>query len=157
MASSSPTRFGLLLSIAIFGLGGCSMSEITGTYSEESFDRLVDQDHLVLVKFGSYSCGPCNRLDEELKAIKADPPEGLEIHSISLCGNQDLARKFKITGIPRMMLFRDGEKLGDHVGFQTEDQIRSWIGSMNGVVGDVHTNPFAAKTNSENETLPHKS
>ena len=112
------------------------MSEVTGTYSEESFDRLVDQDNLVLVKFGSYSCRACNRLDEELNAIKADPPKGLEIHSISLCGNQDLARKFKITGIPRMMLFRDGEKLGDHVGFQTEDQIRSWIGAMNGANND---------------------
>jgi thioredoxin-like negative regulator of GroEL len=154
----SQTRFGLLLAITIIGLGsGCSMSEITGTYSEESFDRLISQDKLVLVKFGSYSCGPCNRLDEELKAIKADPPEGLEIHSISLCGNQDLARKFKIRGIPRMMLFREGEKLGDHVGYQSEQQIRGWISSVNGVVGDVHSNPFAAKTSSEDQASPHKS
>ncbi len=154
----SPSRIGLLLTIAIICLGGgCSMSEITGSYSEESFDRLIGQDKLVLVKFGSKSCGPCNRLDEELDSIKADPPAGVEIHSLSLCGNQDLARKFKITGIPRMMLFREGQKLGDHVGYQSEEQIRSWISSQNNIVGDVHSNPFATKAPNGNEVTPQKS
>ncbi|KLU06862.1 Thiosulfate sulfurtransferase, rhodanese [Rhodopirellula islandica] len=152
------TRIGLLFCIAIIGLGsGCSMSEITGSHSEESFDQLIGQDKLILVKFGSSSCGPCNRLDEELAAIEADPPAGFEIHALSINANRDLARKFDITGIPRMILFRSGQKLGDQVGYQTEEQIRSWISSQNVIVGDVHSNPFAAKSASEIDSTPHNS
>ncbi|MEO9592439.1 thioredoxin family protein [Rhodopirellula bahusiensis] len=151
-------QFCLLLSIAIIGFGGgCSMSEITGAYSEESFEQLIDQDKLILVKFGSSTCGPCNRLDEELAAIESDSPKGLEIHCLSVCSNQDLAYKYNITGIPRMMLFRNGQKLGDHVGYQSEGQIRSWISSQNNIAGQVHANPFATKATSDHVSTPKKS
>lgn len=128
---------------------GCTQSPIavTDQYTEAEFGELIDQDKLVLVKFGATWCGPCNMLDQELKSIKADPPPGVEVHSVDIDSNPGLASRFGIEGIPRMMLFRSGEKLGDQVGYQDESMIRSWItsagGTAGGTIGDVTENPYA--------------
>lgn len=141
----------LMLATATLVLGcGGSMSEITGSYTAASFEKLISQDKLILVKFGSSSCGPCNRLDDELAAIEADPPKGLEVHYLSVGSNQDLARKLDIRGIPRMMLFRNGRK----VGFQDQNRIRSWVNSLGGSIGDVHSNPFAMDVTQHDESSP---
>ena len=125
---------------------GCNVSELTGHFSEQSFNDLIEQDKLVLVKFGSSSCPPCNRLDEELSSLESAGMDDLVIRRLSVGSHQDLARKYEIRSIPRMMLFRGGQKLGDKVGFHTEDQVRSWVTAYGGGAidtGTVQSNPFA--------------
>ncbi|WP_186775343.1 thioredoxin family protein [Rubripirellula tenax] len=77
----------------------------------------------MLVKLGSTSCGPCNRLDTELAPLQSSGVKDLEIRCLSVSANKDMAEKHQVNGIPRMILFRNGEKLSDVVGFQSQDQI----------------------------------
>ncbi|MGN0034135.1 MAG: thioredoxin [Coriobacteriales bacterium] len=88
-----------------------------------NFDELVlKADKPVLVDFWAAWCGPCRMVRPILEKLAG------EMTSVTFYGlNVDLvgtiARKYKITNIPTMMLFRNGEIVETIVGAQPKDKI----------------------------------
>ncbi|QDS89836.1 Thioredoxin [Rosistilla ulvae] len=91
-------------------------------YSEQQFDELVAQSPLTLIKFGAPWCGPCRMLDDELPNVTGE----VEIVSINVDNNPELSARYRVSGIPHMIMFRDGKKIDERMGFHSAAEISQW-------------------------------
>jgi thioredoxin 1 len=71
----------------------------------------------VLVDFWAEWCGPCRMVAPVLEQIANEEHGKLKIVKLNVDENQDTPQKFGVTGIPTMILFKDGEMVERIVGF----------------------------------------
>ncbi len=100
------------------------------TITPDAFEATVNQDQLVLVKFGAPWCGPCRMIDEELPKLAGGMGSDLEILRINVDNNPDLASEYGATSIPKMVLFRNGSVVSDRVGYMSAGELESWISNV---------------------------
>lgn len=125
---------------------GCSSSQHASSLPESNeteFRQQLEQPGLVLAKFGAPWCPPCREVDRELATIATDGDLQAEIVMINVDDERNLAREYQVTSIPRLMLFRNGNKIKDHVGFAKRDEIESWIRAASSVKpAEIQLNPL---------------
>lgn len=136
----------LLVGSLLFAMVGCvptpetATNEISGPITAAKFEEVVNQDKLVLVKFGATWCGPCRSVDEELASLSGELASDVEVLKIDVDDNPELAQEFQITGIPRILLVRSGEVIADKTGYMSKSQLQSWIGEHR--ISSVQENPY---------------
>lgn len=74
-----------------------------------NFNKLVNSGIPVLVDFYAEWCGPCKVLAPILREVAAEMGESAKIIKIDVDKNPELASKFRIRGVPTLLLFRKGE------------------------------------------------
>ena len=135
--------------LSLFALiAGCDFEAGAPPLSESSsteFQEKLARPGLMLAKFGAPWCPPCREVDRELAQLAAAGDVGAEIVTVNVDDEARLAEEYQISSIPRLMLFQDGHKVKDHVGYASRDEIQSWIRKAlaAGAVGDVQSNPWA--------------
>ncbi len=87
------------------------------TVTEENFESDVLNAKLpVLVDFWAEWCMPCKMIAPVLENL-AEKYEGkVTIGRLNVDDYGDLAMKYNITGIPALLLFKDGLVVNQHVG-----------------------------------------
>jgi len=89
------------------------MREIT----DQSFeDDVLGASTPVLVEFWAEWCGPCRPLPAILDAIAAEHPGKLEMVKINADDNMESAMKYRITSVPTMKVFVNGEVVKTIIG-----------------------------------------
>lgn len=132
--------FGFLLLGGLVPLGcrPSSMMEQAARYADSvdsdptaislaKFQETVNQDKIVVLKFGATWCGPCVKVDKELGRLADEMGEQIEVLKVDVDQNQDLASRYQVSSIPRIFLVKNGEILGDEIGYQSKDDLRNWI------------------------------
>lgn len=85
--------------------------------SDAEFDKVIAESKVpVLVDFWAPWCGPCQFLGPILSEIAEERAATLKVGKLNVDNNQETARKFGITGIPTMILFKDGQPVERLVG-----------------------------------------
>ncbi|MCA9140925.1 MAG: thioredoxin family protein [Planctomycetales bacterium] len=111
-----------------------------------------DGSELVLMKFGAPWCPPCRMVDKELRKLERSSLP-VEIRKIDVDERPEMASRYGVTNIPRLILLQDGRKVGDLVGYRSADDLAKWIknsASAEALAGKksnsnpsaVHANPF---------------
>ncbi len=96
--------------------------------SESNFDEVVGQaTGPVLVDYWAEWCGPCKMIDPILHELADEYGDRLTIAKVNIDDNAQLASRFKIRGIPTLMLFRDGEPQGTKVGAVTKSALKAFV------------------------------
>lgn len=85
---------------------------------EKDFDELI-KDGNVLVDFYATWCGPCKMLEGELEAIE----DNIKIVKVDIDKFQELTMDYRIMSVPTMILFKDGVKKEEIIGFHTSDEL----------------------------------
>lgn len=119
-----------LFSLTAWAVVGCEppqASRSAPTTTPVYFDTNMDGNQLVVVKFGATWCGPCRALDKELAELSGQLPADVEVLSIDVDENPELAERYGISSIPKLMLVRDGKILDEGIGYMSRKQIQNWI------------------------------
>jgi len=101
--------------------------------TDEEFEDIVKNGHkLVVVDFFAEWCMPCLMLSPVIEEL-ADKMKEVKFVKINVDDNQELARKFKISSIPCLVIFKDGVEVSRMVGGQTGEEIE---GRLSGFLGE---------------------
>ncbi len=135
-------RILMLAGLVVLATVGCSRPQEQFQVDSVELDSRLKQEGTVLVKFGATWCGPCRQLDSELEELAPLAKGKAEIVMIDIDDEPGLARRYEISSIPRLMLFQDGKKVHDSVGFVRADEMMSWIKNAAPTYGNVVANPY---------------
>ena len=87
------------------------------TISQDNFTAEVVQSQLpVVVDFWAEWCMPCKMIAPVLEQISQDYAGKLKVAKVNVDDNGEIAQKFNIVSIPTLLLFKDGEVVGQQVG-----------------------------------------
>jgi len=92
-----------------------------------SFNDIINKNTLVLVDFSAAWCGPCQTLAPILKEIKDELGEQLSILKIDIDKNQAVATKFKVQGVPTLILYKNGNQVWRQSGLQPKSELMKII------------------------------
>lgn len=93
--------------------------------TDATFDRdvLGVRGRPVLVDFWAAWCGPCQMLAPTLEQLAADADGKYLIAKLNTDENPRMAAQYKISGIPAMLIFKDGKQVDELLGLSPKQAI----------------------------------
>lgn len=84
--------------------------------NQGSFTSLINSKIPVLIDFHATWCGPCKTLAPVLDQVKLNLGDSVKIIKIDIDKNRSLAEKLNISGVPTLMVYRDGKLISRKSG-----------------------------------------
>lgn len=90
----------------------------------ENFDtEVLNSDKLTVVDFFANWCGPCRKLGPILEEVSEELAEKVKFAKIDTDENLDAAKKYQVSGLPTLLVFKDGEVVERMVGLMPKSSI----------------------------------
>ena len=101
------------------------MAIITGT--KENFNEVINGELPVLVDFWATWCGPCRMVSPFIEQL-ADEYEGkVAFMKVNVDEQPELCEKYRVSSIPNLVLFKDGDVLDQSAGARPKALIAQFI------------------------------
>ena len=96
--------------------------------SDASFESdVLNSGTPVLVDYWAEWCGPCKMIAPILHELADEYGDKLKIAKLNIDENQQVTSRYKIRGIPTLMIFENGEHQGTKVGALTKSALKSFV------------------------------
>jgi len=90
------------------------------TLTDKNFQQQT-KNRLVLVDFWAEWCAPCRMMAPVLNNVASELNGKAFVGKVNVDHFQSLAQKYKVRGIPTLVLFKDGKEVNRFVGVKTKD------------------------------------
>ncbi|MBS1958775.1 MAG: thioredoxin [Bdellovibrionales bacterium] len=97
-----------------------SQNVLTATDQNLESD-VMKSGQLTLVDFWAEWCGPCKALGPTIDALADQYAGRVKVFKLNVDENPDAAQRFRIRGIPTVVLLKDGQVIDQLVGNQPKD------------------------------------
>lgn len=128
------TAFFVLLIIYGIGMGNADTANkrkeqtMEITITKDNFEaEVLKSDKPVLVDFWAPWCGPCRMLAPFLAEIAEEKGDKIKVGKVNVDEEPDLAAKYGISGIPAILLFKNGQVVDTSVGFIPKQNLDGFI------------------------------
>ena len=104
------------------------MSDAILTLTDEEFEsQVINSKMPILVDYWAEWCGPCKMIAPILEEVANEMSDKVLIGKLNVDENSQTPPKYGIRGIPTLMLFKDGNAVGTHVGAVSKADLIKFI------------------------------
>ncbi len=89
---------------------------------QDQFEKLINQEKLVVVDYTATWCGPCRLVAPIIDQLAEDYQGKAEVVKVDLDQNKGNAKQYKIRSIPTVLIFKNGQEVDRIVGRATYEQ-----------------------------------
>ena len=82
---------------------------------------------VTIVDFFATWCGPCKMLSPVLEGLAGEMEGKVNFIKVDIDQSLELASEFQISSVPTMVIFKDGQKVDQLVGFLPKEKIQQAI------------------------------
>jgi thioredoxin 1 len=108
--------------------GAIPVSDKIVHVSDSDFEQVVlKADGPVLVDYWAEWCGPCKMIEPILHELADEYAGKLTVAKVNIDENQQVTARYKIRGIPTLMIFENGEHQATKVGALTKSALKSFV------------------------------
>lgn len=93
------------------------------TMDAKGFDDFINLYPVSLVDFYSPSCGPCIEMAPAVRHLALRYKYRVAFAKVNVAENQELARRYRIMGVPNFIIFSYGKRVTSLVGKKPESTI----------------------------------
>jgi thioredoxin 1 len=95
-----------------------------------NFDSIIQDSKPVIVDFHALWCGPCKVQSPVLKEIANELGDRIRVIKIDVDQNREIASRYKIQGVPTLMVFKNGEIKYKQAGVHSKIQLMNIITNL---------------------------
>ena len=99
-----------------------NISNVIEITNKAQFDEATKSEKLTIVDFWAVWCGPCRVLKPLLHKIAGEHPE-IQLLTVDVEANGDLAGEYNINSIPAVFMFKNWEIVDSFVWVMPENEI----------------------------------
>ena len=95
-----------------------------------NFDTIIQDSKPVVVDFHALWCGPCKVQSPVLKEIANELGDRIRVIKIDVDQNREIASRYRIQGVPTLMVFKNGEIKYKQAGVHSKPQLMNVINNL---------------------------
>jgi thioredoxin 1 len=97
--------------------------------TDANFDKeVLESQTPVLVDFTATWCGPCKMLAPIVEKIADEYKGTYKVGKLDIDDAPGITQRYGIRGVPTVMVFKDGQKAGQHVGVTNKENLVKLLG-----------------------------
>ena len=106
------------------------MSIVNISDTTEFNDKVLKADKPVLVDFWAPWCGPCKMVGPEVEAVEASVAGKVLVAKVNVDDHSELAEKYGVSGVPTLLVLKQGQEVSRMVGFRPRDVISAELNKV---------------------------
>jgi thioredoxin 1 len=99
-------------------------SQKVKAFNDSNFDQeVLKSSKPVLVDFTATWCGPCRALAPIIDQVAEELDGEVIVGKVDIDESPGVAGKLGVRGVPTVMVFKNGERVAQHVGLTTKQKL----------------------------------
>jgi thioredoxin 1 len=100
------------------------------TLDDNNFKEFITKYPLSLVDFWAAWCAPCREMAPRLRRLSKIYKGEIAFGKLDIQTNDDIAKEYKIMGIPHCVVFKNGKKISSITGVKSIGEMKETIDAL---------------------------